>query len=594
MRIVRRLRLEMGFVSLALLAAVFGAALVMFLLYGHVRAVDQKHRQLAVLKDFERDSRELALTSLQILFYHTEGSIPEDQIVSFKLGRTTLRRESKGLAGMGGDAFKDPLTEAVMGETEELIGLMEEELIQRFNTNQPVDPGAYYQKLHPQLEDLDTALRPLRTAIEQEVQGEIHQAETAVWRVALIGGSGLLVVLAVAIIFTWLTMRAISRPLRFTVERLREIAEGQGDLKAELPVEGQDEFSELSRYFNQFSLRFRGMVDQIRSVSRVGSDIGEELHQSSRQAADTAGDIGKRLESVAGEFSGLEDQIESVSNQSERIREDAGGLIEEYEGQAARVKDSAEKTEETLTELQGLAGKAREKRGVVKALAESTGEGEAQLREINGLMQGIAEKSEQIGGLITAINRISSKTNMLSMNAAIEAAHAGEAGQGFAVVADEIRELALTVGENAGGINRMLKDINQQTETILKAGDEGARVFQDIRREGRETTRAFEEMAEVLGDLAGRGDWIREALTSVVEGVDSVQGRSRQVLLTAGEINTAMGEVQTVAQEVGGHLDRMHQGVSVIDQTAESVAGLSRKNYDSLQLLDEQIAGFRT
>lgn len=305
----------------------------------------------------------------------------------------------------------------------------------------------------------------------------------------------------------------IVRPVKLLRNRMAELADGEGDLSEDLPTPTQDELRELANNYNHFMARLRDLVHEIRRMTA----------QVSLQSVRVAGSLSDTSKSADAQGSASREIFDSAQHASSAMHEVASSaqfLLSETESQVTTVNTSYSEMLTVVDEMNHAAESLSRFGGTVSQLA-ATGKG--------------------IESIVKLINDISDQTNLLALNAAIEAARAGEQGRGFAVVADEVRGLAERVkdatGEIRGNISSMLKLVeNTERET--------ADIHSKIQN-GRDTVaRSSEHFAAMVGSF----EQMSSRITSVSNGVAEVDSINHEVTGRASQIQDAARNVIQLAE----------------------------------------------
>ncbi len=239
----------------------------------------------------------------------------------------------------------------------------------------------------------------------------------------------------VASVAAWVGIARMMRGLAVMRDAMRSVASGSGDLTLRLPVKGQDELAEIAQAFNQFVAALQQMFTSVRQHAESLADTAKRLDQSAGQIADDS-----RIQS--SELANTAATIEQVTVSINQIAEHVG----ETEALVAQSRQGS------VSSQDGMQAVAQEMQAVVGAISA-----------LQTVMTGLSSKSEAIRGIVNTIHDIADQTNLLALNAAIEAARAGEQGRGFAVVADEVRKLAERTSAATVQIANIMDQVIDQT-----------------------------------------------------------------------------------------------------------------------------------
>jgi len=326
--------------------------------------------------------------------------------------------------------------------------------------------------------------------------------------------------LAICVPAMVLLLKRLLAPIGVLYGRVAELAEGKGDLTRRIEVgERQDEIGLLAGKLNDFIGHMRGMVGQIATASR-------DLTAESNLLNDTSGQISVGAGSVAG-------QTVTVATASEEMAATAA----EIASSCHRAADNAKRAE--LCTQDGFQ--------VVQSTVEGIRQRGEHSKQNARSLASLGERSEQIGAIVATIEDIADQTNLLALNAAIEAARAGEQGRGFAVVADEVRALAERTTRATKEISDMIRAIQQETKSAILSMEEGMR-----------------------GTEHGVAEAVRleEALTSILEQVN-------EVTLQVNQIATAAEEQTATTHDITSNI---HQITEVVQQTAQGAQATARSS----------------
>lgn len=331
----------------------------------------------------------------------------------------------------------------------------------------------------------------------------------------------------------------ISRSLRNTVGRLRDICEGEGDLTKRLSVTGHDEFGELATWFNTFVAKLERVIAQI--ASGTGSLAGAAASLSG-----TASNLAGGADQATG-------QSAQVAAAAEQMSTNMHGMAAATRQMSANVQVVASSVDELTASICEVARSAEQAASVAQNATRLAADSNARITELG-------TAADEIGKVIQVIEDIAEQTNLLALNATIEAARAGEAGKGFAVVATEVKELARQTAGATEDIRRRIEGIQGSTgQAVRSIGDIGA-VIEQVNDLSRTIASAVEEQSITTKEIARNVSQSSTAAETVARGVAESASASQEITQNIVGVDqaakqTAQGAAHT--QAAGQDLSRL-------------------------------------
>lgn len=423
--------------------------------------------------------------------------------------------------------------------------------------------------------------------------------------------------IAIALIAALLFSRALAQPLQEMVDNLREIAQGEADLSHTLQVRSQDELGELAGNFNAFVGRLREMVERIRTAATDTFTATEQIRKTSqevssgtvRQAAsledsfqaiqgidesaiDVANGISSLLDAVEISSSAtleLGATIEEIVSQAERLFatiEEVSSSIAQMSVSSQEVSDNVEnlssstevtassitqmdasikEVEEIAQQTNRLSEQANQDAEKGKAAVAETIAGiqaiQATVEEASRAIEDLGRQSREIGSILTVIDEVADQTRLLSLNASIIAAQAGEHGKGFAVVADEIRELAERTAVSTQEIAAIISRLQEGTGSAVKAMQAGSRRV----NEEAERSKVAEQALEMITASSLKS---AQQVKGIVRATQEQARGSKQ-------ITEAVNQVSSMLQQISYSVKQQSNGIRQLAQAAESMRDIA-------------------
>ena len=402
-----------------------------------------------------------------------------------------------------------------------------------------------------------------------------------------------LAILAVVILAALFLSRSISRPIINVANTLRDISEGEGDLTRTIPEKGNDEISSLSRYFNATLEKIKKLIINIKEQSVVLFDIGNELSANMGETAAAINEITANIQSIKGRVLNQSASVTETNATMEQITQVIGKVNGYVEKQSSSVAQSSSAIEQMLANIQSVTQTLIRNGENVKELSSVSEVGRAGIAGVATDIQEIARESEGLLEINTVMENIASQTNLLSMNAAIEAAHAGEAGKGFAVVADEIRKLAESSGEQSRTISGVLKKITSSIDNIIGSTNNVLKKFEAIESEVKTVAEQEENVRSAMEEQGHGSKQILEAIVQLNDITREVKSGSTEMLVGSKEVIKESRNLEALTQEITGGMNEMANGTDQISTAINRVNDISAKNKESIELLVREVSRFK-
>lgn len=386
------------------------------------------------------------------------------------------------------------------------------------------------------------------------------------------------IVVFIALFISWAIPRTILVPLNRVVAMAKDISDGAGDLTRRLQVASKDELGDLATWFNKFVGTLQGIMRNVAQASQEVASASEKFSVNAKEAADAVQQISETVQQVA---LGANEQSKDIASIAAAINQLAVAIN--------RVADGAESQVKSLkiasNVIAGMKKSLDETMGILETVVSATQEnsesatkgGEA-IKNVIGSMQRIRDitgdvarriseldsHSQEIGRILEVIDNIAEQTNLLALNAAVEAARAGEHGRGFAVVADEVRKLAERSSRETRAITDLIGSVRQATENAVNTINSATKEVEKGSVVAQETGKAFDS---ILAAAASAEELVKDLISS-----------SKRLGEASLEVDKAMNEIEKIVEENMAATEEMTASIEEVRKAMDSTAAVSEEN----------------
>jgi len=401
------------------------------------------------------------------------------------------------------------------------------------------------------------------------------------------------IALIIAVVIIYFVLGNTTAPIVKVANTLKDISEGEGDLTKTIAVHSNDEVGDLAIFFNKTIGKIKDLVLLIKKQAGVLKDIGNALASNMTETAAAINEITSNIQSIKGRVINQSASVTETNATMEQVVGNINKLNGHVESQSQNISQASSAIEEMVANINSVTNTLINNAANVTTLKDASEVGRSGLQEVASDIQEISRESEGLLEINAVMENIASQTNLLSMNAAIEAAHAGDAGKGFAVVADEIRKLAESSSEQSKTIGTVLKKIAESIKKITGSTDNVLARFEAIDTGVKTVSQQEENIRNAMEEQEQGSKQVLQSVGTLQEITQKVKSGSEEMLEGSKEVQHESQNLERVTQEITGGMNEMASGADQVNSAVNNVNDMTQKNREAIDALLKEVSRFK-
>lgn len=401
------------------------------------------------------------------------------------------------------------------------------------------------------------------------------------------------VIAVLLIIFIAIYMGIMLKPLLLLNHSIKEIAKGDADLTQRLEIKSNDEIGGVVRGFNTFIENLRRIISEVKNSKDKLQTVDEDLQSTTQATGNSIAQISVHIGDVSTQIDNQSASVEQTVGSVTQIARNIENLNGMIESQSNGVNQASSAVEQMIGNIISVSKSTEKMAQAFERLEEYTKNGIEKQNVLNEQLATIEEQSHTLIQANKTISKIANDTNILAMNAAIEAAHAGSAGAGFSVVADEIRTLSETSAHQSKVIGAELKKIQTSITTVVASSEEAKSVFNSVSTNVQETNQLVRQIRGAMEESEVGSHQITDALRMMNDSTAEVRTSAHEMSEGNQTILDEVKVLQEATKAIKESIERMYEGASQIERNGSTLSDISGTMQDSIQQIGSQIDLFK-
>jgi methyl-accepting chemotaxis protein len=401
------------------------------------------------------------------------------------------------------------------------------------------------------------------------------------------------VIIAIAFGVQYATSSESKNQLKRMILKMKDILEGDGDLTQRIAITWFDEIGELSDHINRLIVNLGDLLIQVSEVATQVEDSSESIQTSLEQASGAAEEMYASAEHVKENTDKQQEIAEEANEKFEALFGAIEGIVDSVDNQATFIEETSGAIEEMAANIRSVSEAAERANKTVSGLENVADEGGESVNNTISSIREIEDASGKVSQIVGMIQDMNEQTNLLAMNAAIEAAHAGQEGKGFAVVASEVKGLAENGTEQAKQIISYVDTMSEKIGRGVELSDQASAALAGIATDTKISANIVQEISDAMREQSAGASQIVDAVESVVAATQSIKQKTIAQDVLGKQLQKIMEQLASVAKEINESAGEQIAGDSKVVNAVHSVSADSDKNRKATESLKLMMSRFK-